>query len=127
MADRACAAIFERGQLLMVRQTYRGATVWTFPGGRIEPHERPEAAAIRETKEETGLDVLIVRLLYTGPRTTGQGIYYCFLARVVGGTPALGRDPELAPDAQELHELRWFRLEELRQHPEVERVRHALL
>ena len=127
MADRACALILKHGQALMVRQTYRGETFWTFPGGGIEAHERPEEAAIRETKEEVGLDVVIVRLLCVAPRTKGSGTYYCFLAHVAGGTPALGRDPELASDAQELHELRWFPLEELRHHPEVERVRDALL
>ncbi|HYV33731.1 MAG TPA: NUDIX hydrolase [Candidatus Limnocylindria bacterium] len=34
-----------------------------FPGGGIEHGETPEAAVIREVKEETGLDVEIVRLL----------------------------------------------------------------
>ena len=39
----------------MVRQTYRGKTFWTFPGGSIEPDETPQQAAIREVKEEVGL------------------------------------------------------------------------
>ena len=127
MADRACAVILEQGQVLMVRQTYRGETFWTFPGGAIEPYERPEEAAIRETKEEVGLDVVIVRLLCAAPRTSGSGTYFCFLVHVGGGTPTLGQEPELASGTQELHELRWFPLEELRHHPEVERVRDALL
>jgi 8-oxo-dGTP diphosphatase len=31
--------------------------LWEFPGGKIEPGESPEAAAVRECREETGLAV----------------------------------------------------------------------
>ncbi len=36
-----------------------GGTHWTFPKGRPEPNETPVVTAIRETKEEVGLDVVI--------------------------------------------------------------------
>ena len=36
---------------------------WEFPGGGIEFGEDPEMALIREVKEETGLEIKIVRLL----------------------------------------------------------------
>ena len=110
----------------MVCQTYKGKTFWTFPGGKIEPAETPEETAIREAKEEVGLNVEIVEPLCETPMTTTDGMYYCFLGRVVGGNLALGHDPELADHMQELHEVRWFPLDQVRNHPEVSRIWEAL-
>ena len=40
---------------LLIRDSYRN---WGFPKGHLEPEEPPEAAALREVREETGLDAL---------------------------------------------------------------------
>ncbi|MEZ4622550.1 MAG: NUDIX hydrolase [Caldilineaceae bacterium] len=49
-------AILQDEQLLLVRQTYRGETLWTFPGGGRLEGETPASAAVREVKEETNLE-----------------------------------------------------------------------
>lgn len=45
-----------RNQILMIyKKTGQGSGKWNFPGGKINPSETSESAAIRESQEETGL------------------------------------------------------------------------
>ena len=121
MADRSCVVIIDGGRVLMVQQTYKGERFWTFPGGGIEPGETPETAAQREVKEEVGLEVVIVGLLYQAPRRTSAGTYYCYLGRRTGGSGVLRREPRVS-DAGEIHAASWFSLEQVREHPEVAQI-----
>jgi 8-oxo-dGTP diphosphatase len=71
---------------------------WICPGGRLEPGETLKAGAIREVKEETGLDVEIMGFLLSFDRiyTDNQGphhvIYIDYLVKVVGGTMKAASD-----------------------------------
>ncbi|WP_287370956.1 NUDIX hydrolase [Oceanithermus sp.] len=57
LLDEAC-------RVLLIRTTnLKGEPVWTLPKGLIEPGERPEDAALREVREETGYAAEIVRPL----------------------------------------------------------------
>ncbi|MDQ2767158.1 MAG: NUDIX hydrolase [Gemmatimonadota bacterium] len=47
-----------RPLFLLIRDSYRN---WGFPKGHLETHELPEAAALREVSEETGLTDLVPR------------------------------------------------------------------
>lgn len=54
------AALFNEQDQVLVAQRPKGKALeglWEFPGGKIEPNEGPEAALIRELKEELGIDV----------------------------------------------------------------------
>jgi len=79
---RACAAILNDDKILMVCHQTPSRTYWTFPGGGVEEGETLEQAVIREVKEETGLDVKVVRLLFE--EDYGAGISYCYLAELIG-------------------------------------------
>lgn len=119
MANRSCVAIMDEGRILMVRQWYKGELLWTLPGGSIEEGETPAEAAKREALEETGLTVETGDLVAERYLERIKGMYYCFVAKSVEGEAALGTDPELKEDRQELKELRWFRLEDLLAHKEM--------
>lgn len=83
-----------------------GRPPWVFPGGQIEPGETPARAAVRETREETGLAVHVTRVL--GRRVhpvTGSDITYV-AAEITG--PA---EPAAGP-AAEVAEARWLALTE---------------
>lgn len=64
MADNSAllvvaAALVDRDGRVLLQQRPAGrqmAGLWEFPGGKVDPGERPEEALIRELKEELGID-----------------------------------------------------------------------
>jgi 8-oxo-dGTP diphosphatase len=59
MLVAACALVDVDGRVLLARRPEgkKMAGLWEFPGGKLDPGETPEAALIRELKEELGIDV----------------------------------------------------------------------
>ncbi len=59
--------------LLQKREDFR---LWSLPGGKIEPGETPEVAAVRELQEETGFTVALTRCVgfYWRPDLPGGGV-----------------------------------------------------
>lgn len=54
----AAALVDKRGRVLLQKRApgRQMEGLWEFPGGKVEPGERPEAALIRELKEELGIE-----------------------------------------------------------------------
>jgi 8-oxo-dGTP diphosphatase len=76
--------IEQQGKLLLARQNY-GRRYWSLPGGKMEAGESLEQAAVREVREETGLEVRLKRVvgLYSKPDENGLAI--CLEGEVTGG------------------------------------------
>jgi len=55
----ACALVDADNRILLAQRPHGKAMagLWEFPGGKIEPRETPEAAIIRELREELGIEV----------------------------------------------------------------------
>lgn len=95
--------------LLAKRRLSEGSLSWQFPGGEAEPGESAEQTAVRETREEVGLDVAASRVI--GERThptTGRHMVYV-ACHVRSGTAHVA-------DAAELSEITWSRLSDLRRY-----------
>lgn len=104
-------------RILMVRQHHEDKDIWMVPGGAIEENENARQAAIREVKEETGLDVEIEKLIWHVEEVSekrGQRFVNFFLAKIVGGNLELGYDPELLGQEQVMKEVRFVSKEELK-------------
>ncbi|MFI1919069.1 NUDIX domain-containing protein [Nocardia sp. NPDC020380] len=117
----------ERGAILMQRRSDSGN--WSFPGGIMDIGETLEQCVVRETKEESGLDIEITGLLgiYTDPEhiieygdgEIRQEFNVTFYGRVVGGRI------EVSDESTEVRFLTMDELAELPVHDTVRlRLRH---
>ena len=115
------------GRLLMVRDAAIGC--WVTVGWMIEPGESPRDAAVREAREETGLQLEItgLREVVGGPEyqvtyPNGDQIAYVspvFDARVLAG--------DLRVDGEEISQVGWFSAAEIERGLELNDFTRALL
>lgn len=119
----------DRGRILLIHRTDNDR--WALPGGALELGETVISTAVREVKEETGIDIEVSGLvgIYSDPRhviayddgEVRQQFAICVRGRAVGGT---------LRGSSESSEVRWIDVEELPHldlHPTQRlRVSHAL-
>lgn len=102
--------IIENSSILLIKRKndpYQGS--WALPGGFVEYGETVENAAVRETKEETGIDVKLDELVgvYSDPNRDPRGhtVTVCFLGTAIGGIVRSATDAE---------DARYFDLNEIK-------------
>ena len=86
------------GRLLLIRRGQEpGQGLWSLPGGRCERDESAAETAVREVREETGLDVAAGPLVGTVERAGLGGVVYVIddvACTVLGGELAPGDDAD---------------------------------
>jgi ADP-ribose pyrophosphatase YjhB (NUDIX family) len=103
----------DAGEILLIRRSDNGT--WALPGGTIDIGESLPHAAVRETREETGVDCEITGLtgiytdpghviLYTSNGETRQEFSVVLTARATGGEPT---------PSTETTEVRWVALDDI--------------
>ena len=90
------------GRILFAHRTDEDR--WNIPGGGVEKGESPWEAAVREAKEESGLDVKIVKLLGIYNKPERNDIVFLFLCEKTGGELTLN---------DEASDFKYFRKDEL--------------
>lgn len=105
-------------RFLMVFEEADGRKVYNQPAGHLEPNETLQAAALRETLEETGWTVELTGVvglnLYTAP---SNGITYCrttFIAKAISHDPKRPLDTGIISAQWLTHEELVARQDELR-------------
>lgn len=102
----------EEGKVLLQKRSAAG-DVWGFPGGAMELGESAEQTAVREIREETGLDVRVDSLIgvytqYFDAYSNGdqaQTILFFFRCSIIGGS--------LQVDMKETFDLAFFDLNDV--------------
>jgi ADP-ribose pyrophosphatase YjhB (NUDIX family) len=113
-AGRTATAIipFSSDKVLLIkRRTLPFKGYWALPGGRVDPGETVEQTIVREVREETCLDVTIVRKIgdyhEQGVQDGEEYDYYpaCFLVKKLSG--------EVTKQESEIEEIKLFSLNEV--------------
>ncbi|EOR20920.1 NUDIX hydrolase [Niallia sp. RD1] len=89
IVSAATIIINEQGEILLIKGPKRG---WEMPGGQVEEGESLKDAAIREAKEESGIDIEIVKFCGIFQNVNCSICNTLFLAKPVGGE--LATSPE---------------------------------
>ena len=122
-SGRTVTAIIEfpnKKILLVKRGTVVFKGFWALPGGKVDAGETVEQAIVREVKEETGLDIKIVRKIgeyhESGVQDGIEYDYYpaCFVVKSIGG--------KIERQEREIEEIRLVDLDEV---PERLAFEHA--
>lgn len=105
--DVAIVALVNEEEVFLVR-TKKYPDAWQPIGGGIEKEDmNPQAAIIREAKEEAGIDIAQSDLqeIMRVPFDFGEGTVYCF-------STTIDQEEKLQVNEEEIAEAKWFKLQE---------------
>ena len=116
--DRARALIIKENSILLIQRERAGDIYYVLPGGHIEDGESPETTVMREVKEETSLDIKLIKKLNTLLDKDGTN-HHIYFSEYISGEPRLAADsPELTKESGiDVYTPMWKEIDELKDIP----------
>ena len=108
----AFAIIFDEQQRVLLCHR-RDIDRWNLPGGGVMHGETPWQGVVREVEEETGLHVIVNKLLGIYTDTSRDDIVFSFLCSITGGAITLN---------DEADDIAYFSVEQLPTHTHVHHI-----
>ena len=84
-----CILLNEQGDILLLHRNTDKYNHWEVPGGKVESGESASDAAIRELREELGVDVEIIRELGAASFVDGRPMHYRWFLAKTDGAPKI--------------------------------------
>lgn len=107
--EKSCGAVVFRKyhgntELLLIKHANGGH--WSFPKGHVEPGETEVETAVREVKEETGIDIMVDAsfreiVSYSPKKDTQKDVVY-FLA--------MAKNYNFTPQPEEIAQIKWVEI-----------------
>jgi len=120
LTELAGNLIIQEGKILLLYR--KDEEHWEVPGGKVKDDESPTQAAVRETKEEIGVEVELEKPFYTGEFQHNDEMYLWN-----GYVASMNGDPKI--QEEKFERMEWFAgsdLDELKLAPNLEMILPAL-
>lgn len=122
MRTRAGIILIEDDKVALIERHRAGLDYYVFPGGGVDEGETPQQAAVREAKEELGVDVILKQKVVVIHFGLSTQIY--FLAERIGGEFGTGVGEEFTdsdPDDPEegIYIPVWMPIDEMPRHDKI--------
>jgi 8-oxo-dGTP diphosphatase len=107
IVSAAAIVVNDNNEILLINGPRRG---WEMPGGQVEEGESLSQAAIRETKEESGIDIEIIKFCGIFQNVGNSICNTLFLAKPIGGEPirtSESLESAFLPIEEALDKVKW--------------------
>lgn len=119
IAPCVLVAVVKDNEILLARSSRHKAGFFSILAGFVESAETLEQAAVREVKEEVGVDITNLRYIGSQPWPFPHSLMTGFLADYVGG--------EIRCQPQEIEEAHWYPLTQLPETPSINTLSGQLI
>ena len=116
MIEISGCAIINNGKILLLKR--RDSKLFEFPGGKIKNNETYEECAIRETKEEIGVEVKVIKYLGHRDFNHKETIFrsHAVLSKIISGNPSIMEESVFS-------EMKWIEINDLDKIPIARNVK----